>query len=419
MEKEILKKIVIENIELIKEIDLFRRNINIDNKANYIICGIRRCGKSFLQYQQIKSILKQNINEVIYINFEDERFVEFSTSDFDKIVECAFEIYHKKPIFFFDEIQNIEHWEKFARRLADQAYQIFITGSNAKMLGKEVATTLGGRYFIKDVFPLSFSEFLNFRKVKLEKNFSLSRQRFDLKKHFEFYMHFGGFPEMLKYQNPREYLTSIFMKVFYGDLVTRNHIQNEQILKLLIKKIAESVNNETSINRIKNLIKSTGIKIGNNTVTDYLNYLFDAYLIFPLLNYTSGFTERETKKKYYFIDQGILNLFLTDQDTKLLENIVFIELLRRYGQDIFYYKRKYEVDFYLPEEQMLIQVSYSIDNIETKEREIKALNAAMKELNISHALILTHDEEEIIENEGKKIKVIPVWKWLLKDEYLG
>jgi uncharacterized protein len=416
MKKEILKKIIVENIEFIQNISIIERDIKIDYNANYVFCGIRRCGKSFLQFQQINKILKQQTkSEFIYINFEDERFVEFKSSDFDFILECAFELYETKPILFFDEIQNIEHWEKFARRLADQKYKVYVTGSNAKMLSKEIATTLGGRYLIKEVFPLSFSEFLNFNKVKHGKNVELTKQRFKIKKQFESYMQFGGFPELLKYQNQREYLSSIYMKVFYGDLIARNHIQNEQVLKLLIKKMAESVNNETSINRIKNLIKSTGVKIGNNTITDYLNYLFDAYLIFPLLNHTSGFRERESKKKYYFIDQGILNLFITDQNTKLFENIIFLHLYKKYKDKLFYFKRKYEVDFYIPDEKLLIQASYSISDIETKKRELNSLKAAMKELNINNATILTYDETDQLTDGNYNFEVIPLWFWLLNN----
>ena len=267
---------------------------------------------------------------------------------------------------------------------------------------------------IKEVYPLSFTEFLAFQNFNLKNNFEFSDQRFLIKQNFKQYFYFGGFPELSKFQNPREYLSNVYMKVLYGDLIARNHIQNEQALRLIIKKLAESVNDETSLNRIKNLIVSTGLKIGNNTIPEYLSYLQDAYLILPLQNFTSSFTEREVKKKYYFIDQGILSLFITDQDSKLLENIVFLQLYRRYKDQIHYYKRKQEVDFYIPEEQMLIQVCFSLSDIETKQRELTALSAAMKELKIQQALIITYDEEEGIELKNSQISVIPAWKWLLQ-----
>jgi hypothetical protein len=180
----------------------------------------------------------------------------------------------------------------------------------------------------------------------------------------------------------------------------------------MVKKLAESVNNETSVNRIKNLIKSTGVSIGSNTLFDYLNYLESSYLIAAISNYHSKFTEKETHKKYYFLDTGILGLFLTDQPTKLLENQIYIELRRR-GETPYFLKRKTEVDFYIPEKQELIQVSYRISDPETAKREIKGLRDAMKELKITNSWIITYDESnEIIVDEGI-IQVVPAWQWLL------
>ncbi len=415
MEKNTLMKIILESADFVDSQAMFARNYVLDSNANYVFCGIRRCGKSFLQFQQIMALSKsKKTGHYVYLNFEDERFIEFNSKHFDLILECAQELYSEKPALFFDEIQNIEHWEKFARRLADTGYKVCITGSNAKMLSKEIATTLGGRYLIKEVHPLTFDEFLLFHSVTILKNFEISKQRFEIKKHFESFFQYGGFPEMFKYQNRKEYLSSIFMKVFYGDLVARNHIQNEHVLKLLIKKLAESVNNETSLNRIRNLIQSTGHKIGSNTINEYLGYLFDSYLIFPLNNYVSKYTERETKKKYYFNDQGILNLFITDQDTKLLENIVFLHLYKIHGEQLFYYKRNVEVDFYIPDKNFLIQVCYSLSDIETRKREIAAIKVASKELNVTNAQIITYDEVDSIIDDQLKIEVLPVWQWLLK-----
>ncbi len=414
MEKSIIKKIIIENQTFIKKTEVRQRSYSYDPGANYVFCGVRRCGKSFMLFQQIKELLKLDEESAyVYLNFEDERFIEFDYNDFDTIIECALELFGKQPVLFFDEIQNIDGWEKFARRLADTGYRISITGSNAKMLSKEISTTLGGRYLIMEITPLSFPEFLSFNSVVLRKDYEYSNQRFVIKELFSQYFQYGGFPEMSKYQNPKEYLSSIFMKVFYGDLITRNHVQNEQILRLLIKKIAESVNNETSLNRIKNLIKSTGQKIGSNTITDYILFLNDAYLIFPLNNYVSQFTDRESKKKYYFVDQGILNLFLTGQDSKLLENIVFMHLYKKYRNKLYYFKRKQEVDFYIHEEKLLFQVCLSLDNIETKQREVGALLAAMNELDMETSTIITIDEEDTITKDNKKIYLIPAWKFLL------
>ncbi|MFN8254821.1 MAG: ATP-binding protein [Bacteroidales bacterium] len=410
MLKNQLKKIILDNIEFIKKTETKDRSARLDANGNYAITGIRRCGKSYLLINELQKLPE---GPFIYLNFEDERFIEFGTSDFELIMECSKELFDQKPVFYFDEIQNIKGWEKFVRRLADSNYRVLITGSNATMLSRELASVLGGRFIGKEILPLSFQEYLSFRNIIPQKNYAFTKERFIIKEHFNDFFYFGGFPELIKFENSREYLSNIFMKVFYGDLITRNGIKNDHVLKLLIKKLAESVNNETSINRFKNLIQSTGLKVGNNTIFDYLNYLYDSCLIFGVENYASSFSEKESKKKYYFVDQGILNLFLINQDTKLLENIVFIELHRRYPGQVFYFKRKLESDFYIPDLKMIIQVSYSVAEIETRERECKALIICMKELKLEQGIIISYDEESEIEFQGYKIQVIPAWKWLL------
>ncbi len=409
--KEIIKKIITQNQIRLSKLKIIPRSIEIEKKGNYVFIGLRRVGKTYLLYRLIKN--HTNVEKTLFINFEDERLIEFSYKEFDLILDAYSEIYKHKPILFLDEIHNVKHWEKFVRRLADNDYKVMVTGSNAKMLASDIATILGGRFFNITINPLSFREFLMFNKVKLKKNFEYSEQIFEIKKLYSIYLQFGALPELSNYKNKREYLSNIYQKLFYGDLIARYKISNKNALKLLVKKIAESVNNETSINRIKNIIKSASIPIGNNTLFDYINYLKESFIISDISNYAHKFVERETKKKYYFVDTGLLGLFLIDQDTKLLENQIYIELKRRYKEDIFYYKRKLEVDFYLPKKSILIQVSYNIDAENTKNREVKALLLAMKELKISEGTIITYDTEDEINIENNRIKVIPAWKWLL------
>lgn len=413
MEKALLKQIIVESREFIAKPHVNQRVYRLEKNANYVFCGIRRCGKSYRIFSEAQNLLKKN-TPFVFLNFEDERFVEFNVKHFQIIIECANEIFGECKHFFFDEIHNIDGWEKFVRRLADQQYKVHISGSNAKMLSKEIGSTLGGRFMVQEVYPLSFKEYLSFHKVVLKNNFEYSEQRFKIKENFANYFRHGGFPELQNFDDAKEYLSSIYMKVFYGDLIARNAIQKEHVLRLLIKKLAESVNNETSLNRIKNLIVSTGAKIGSNTIPEYLQYLSDAYLIFPLRNYASQFSERESKKKYYFIDQGVLNLFLVNQDSKLLENIVFLHLYKKYGDRLFYYKRNHEVDFYIPDENLLIQSSYSITDFETKKREIKALESVAKDVNADKAIIITYDEDGSEKSKFGKVEFISVWKWLLQ-----
>ncbi len=413
--KEIIKKIIILNQEYIKNLKVFKRDYKIEKNGNYIITGLRRAGKTWFLYHIAKEHVK-SIENVLYINFEDERLIGLTHKDFDIILEGYKELYQRKPIIFLDEIQNIPHWEKFARRLADSGYRIYITGSNAKMLSSELASTLGGRFFIKEISPLSFKEYINIKNFELKPNFEYSDSVYEIKRLFNEYLIYGGFPELINFKDKREYLSGVYQKLFYGDIIARHKISNSDALRLLIKKLAESVNNETSINRIKNIIKSASINIGNNTLFDYLGFLKDSFMINEIKNYTSKIVDRERKKKYYFADNGLLSLFLLDQHTKLLENLVHNELKRKISSDsdIFYFKRNLEVDFYVPDKRLMIQVSYNLSDENTLTREIKGLLSAMSEEKREKGYILTYDSKKTIKTDGKTIEILPVWQWILK-----
>jgi predicted AAA+ superfamily ATPase len=411
--KDIFKKIIVERQEWLKNIRLIKREITFENEANYAFTGLRRAGKSYYLYQIIQEkFSKENFEQLLFINFEDERLLELTHHDLQYILDAYFELFELMPIIFLDEIQNVPHWQKFVRRLADEGRRIFVTGSNAEMLSHEIASTLGGRFINKEILPLSFLEYLSFKEIRVTSKTKYSSERYKIIKEYEEYLHFGGFPELLQMNDKREFLSSVYQKLFYGDLIARYKVSNVVTLKLMVKKLAESVNNETSINRIKNLIKSTGVSIGNNTLFDYLNYLESSFLIASITNFHSKFTEKETNKKYYFLDNGILGLFLIDQPTKLLENQIYIELRRR-GEHPYFLKRKTEVDFYIPEKGMLIQVSYSIKNPETLEREVIGLRSAMKAFGITNSWIITYDETKELEVQEGIINVVPAWQWLL------
>lgn len=412
--KELFKKIIVERQEWLKEISLIRREISIEANANYVFTGLRRAGKSYMLYQIIQDTFQEDgIGRVLFINFEDERLLEVGHQDLQLILDAFYELFDVKPVVFLDEVQNVPHWQKFVRRLADDGIRVYVTGSNAEMLSHEIASTLGGRFMNREISPLSFREYLLFKKIDVSKSAKYSAQRYDIIKAYDTYLMHGGFPELVHFDNKREFLSSVYQKLFYGDLIARYNVANSVTLKLLVKKLAESVNSETSVNRIKNRIKSTGATIGNTTLFDYLNYLESSFIIGSISNFHSKFTERETNKKYYFLDTGILALFLTDQATKLLENQVYIELRRR-GFSPYFLKRNTEVDFYVPEKELLIQVSYRIEDPDTYQRELKGLKLAMKEFNIAHAWIITFDEEKEIAIDEGLIHVIPAWQWLLE-----
>ncbi|MFR9598038.1 MAG: ATP-binding protein, partial [Rikenellaceae bacterium] len=307
--------------------------------------------------------------------------------------------------------------EKFARRLADSKYRVFVTGSNANMLSRDIATTLGGRFIIKEIFPFSFEEFLQIKGVELKSNWEYGETKNSVVKLFEQYFNFGGFAESFDLNDKRSWLNSLYQKILLGDIVARNSIRNADAIRLLAKKLAESVMQPTTQTRLQHVVSSAGAKVSRNTIADYTQQMKDAYLIFGVSNYTDNLSERERSQKRYFYDNGLLNIFLSDGATKLLENITAIELIKRYGEEkLYYYNKNIEVDFYIPDEKLAIQASYNIADDATFERETKALVKLSRAFEIEKAIIVTYNDSREIEVEGLKIEVIPAWKWLLNND---
>lgn len=422
MEKRILKAIIAERQQEIGKIQLVERPIYFEEQANYVLVGIRRAGKSYQMYQDIQNIVKSGkatLEDCLYINFEDERISSIEASELGLILECYAEMYdNRKPLVYLDEIQNIEGWEKFARRLADSKYRVFITGSNAKMLSRDIATTLGGRYIIREVFPFSFVEYLTFHQIHLKTNWEFDpEQRLEVIKLFNTYFYFGGFAETFSLTDKREWINSLYQKILLGDIIARNEIRNSGAIRLLAKKLAESVMQPTTQTRLLHIVKSSGSGISRNTLADYLTYMNDVYLTFNIPNFTDSVAERMSSCKRYFYDNGLLCIFLINAETKLLENIVAVNLIERYGKEedrVFFYNKGIEVDFYIPDEEMAIQVSYSIDDPITREREVRALYKMSEVFGLKKNFIITWDEERIISGNELNIEVVPVWKWLLR-----
>lgn len=416
LRKDLIKDIIVENQRFISLVSFFERDYAFEDALNYVLVGLRRAGKSYLLYQRIHQLLEigHRMEEICYFNFEDDRLGIMTLADLDIIKSAYEEMFDTQPVFFFDEIQIVEGWEKFARRLADQKYRVYITGSNAKMLSSEIATTLGGRYMIMDVFPLSFAEYLSFSGINVKDKNALHLHRKEIVKHFETYFRFGGLPEVMNVADKRSWLSGLFNKVFFGDLIARYDIRNDFGLRILAKKLAESVKQPSSYNRLANVVSSTGKKASTDTVIDYVNYMCESWLLLPLENIIGKLTERNTQRKYYFIDNGILNLFLPDPEASLLENMVAINLIRKYKNEVCFYHNGVEVDFYLPEQKKLIQASYSLQDESTFQRETEALVKVSKRLEVNDLMIIAKDEETILEKDGKTIQVVPLWKWMME-----
>ncbi len=415
MTKDLIKYLISYYQDFVSKITFEERQYVLEPNANYVFVGLRRAGKSYLMYQQIHHLLEQghSLDEILYFNFEDDRIDTLELADLDLIKLSYEEMYDSRPIFFLDEIQNIKGWEKFARRLADTGFRVYITGSNAKMLSSEIATTLGGRYLIKEIYPFSFREYLGFKRIDLNNKNAIYKYRNDIIKSYEEYFRDGGLPETLMMSDKRSWISSLFNKIFFGDLVARHQVRNDFALRIMIRKLAESVKQPSSYNRIANIASTVGKKISVDTVIDYMAYLQESWLILPYENIATKLIDKESNRKYYFIDNGILNLFLIDPVTSLLENQVAIRLRQVYGDRVYFYNQNVEVDFVVYDEGLAFQVSYSLGDPDTEKREVDALIKLNRVLPMRQLTIITKEEERDIEVGDVTIHVVPAWKWLL------
>ncbi len=422
IDKQILMEVILENRQEVMRHSVIPRNITLDNFDRQVLVGVRRAGKSYIIYGHIQKLISAGYSwdEIVYLNFEDERIAGMEFSDLNTILEVHARLSDKRPMLFLDEIQNVEGWEKFARRVADNKYKVVITGSNARMLSVDVAATLGGRYLTREVFPLSFSEYLSINGMDSNSRLLIATtsDRGALMRQFEEYFQFGGFPECATLPVKRDYLTSLYQKIFLGDIAARHKVENIFALRVLFRKLAESVKQPLSFTRATNIVASTGTKIGKSTVINYLGYAIDAYLLIVVPNIADNITERITNPKYYFIDNGIISLLAVDIRTSLLENLVALHLVREYGSKdaVYHYNHGVEVDFYIPETETAIQVCYTMkDATGTSEREVKGLAQIGKNLSCRRRIIVTYEDEAELDYGDMKIEVIPAWKFLIQE----
>lgn len=419
--KETFRTLIKEGQEEIGDIQLFDRMVDIEPNGRYVFVGIRQAGKSYLLFQQAQKKLKEghDLTEIVYINFDDERLIGMTADDFDSILQVYGSLYDCKPILFFDEIQNVDGWEHFARRLANQKYSIYITGSNARMLSHDILTIMGGRYLDKWIWPYSFGEYVKSRGVALEKEWQYGKKRQTVQQLMAEYFLWGGFPELQLYRNKRSWLNGLYEKILLGDVAHRNGIRNELALRLTMKRIAENVNQPVSYNRIANLVKSSGVSTSAASIMQYVGYAKDACILFSIENYNAKFVEKETVKKHYFADNGLLSIFLTSGDASLLENLCAIHLYQKYAKDVYFYNQNIEVDFFVPDSRLAVQACYYLHGDSEKEatfeREVSALVKLNERFPCKRNLIVTYDEEVQVERDGVTIEVLPVWKWLLTE----
>jgi predicted AAA+ superfamily ATPase len=402
----------------------------VSGKANVVI-GMRRSGKTWFCYQQMQELLEKGLEKerLLYLNFEDERLLPFSAQDFQFVLETYFRKFpafkSKRCYLFLDEVQRIEGWDKFVRRVLDtEQLSVCVTGSSSKLFSTEISTSLRGRSLTTEIFPFSFKEFLSYKKVNLKSMQKLgSKTRAMLQNLIGQYLKIGGFPEIQTFDDElrREVLRNYLDVLILRDVVERYSISNTVAHRALIRHILKAPATRFSINKFYKSLKSQGIPCTKNNLYDYMDHLTDTLLFYqvPILS-RSERVRRVNPKKVYVIDPGLLgvmSLHITDARGALLENLVFMHF-RRQGLAPEYYvtKNGAEVDFVLTakdrSERQLVQVCWDIHDPVTQKREVRTLLSAMQELGLSRGTIVTWLDEDVSE---KRLDIVPAWKWLLAE----
>ena len=416
--KDLLKQIILEQQEILhaqnkRYVQRYIADEWLQTSEILIISGIRRCGKSVLM-QQIRDRL---VEKDFFFNFDDERLANFKLDDFQKLQECFVELFGEQHTYYFDEIQNIEGWERFVRRLYNAGNKIVITGSNARMLSRELGTHLTGRYIQVEIYPFSFQEYLAMNEIPVNaKTLYTTTGRATMVKSFVKYMECGGFPKFLQ-DGSVSYLTSLYESIIYRDILTRNGLTNEKEMLELMFYLAS---NATKRVTYSSLGKVVGIQ-HPDTIKNYLEYIQQTYLISQLFRYDPSVKKQMmSPKKIYFVDNAIIKRIgfnATENNGVFLENLVFIEMKRR-GWDVYYYADKKECDFIVRKGLHIsdaYQVTLKMDSPQTREREIAGVREAMQAYSLSKGYILTFEGKETINfDDGTIVEVVPVWEWIMQ-----
>jgi len=361
----------------------------------YILTGVRRSGKStFLrQIMRLHGASK-------YFNFEDARVTDFGPGDLLLLEEMFTELFGKSPVYFFDEIQNVPEWERFVRDAIDMKNSVMITCSNAKLMSRELGTKLTGRHLDYEIFPFSYSEYLDyFRQKPCADSFSS-------------YLRQGGFPEFLNI-GKGEILSTLVSDILMRDIFTRYNLRNQEVYRRIVQYLLSNTGKEISFNNLKNIFE-----IGSaSSVMEFIYYLVDSYLLFLVPMYdTSLKVQARNPRKVYIIDPGLVNFYSLSGSPdwgRLLENTIFLHL-RRAGKEVWYYKGKRECDFIVSKEKnrySAIQASWQVSR-QNEKREVEGLLEAMDKLQLKEGYIITFNQEDKLVQQGKTIHLVPGWKWI-------
>jgi hypothetical protein len=389
-----------------------RRHVDLQRYLNsrqiVVISGVRRCGKSTL----LRQIAQHLCDAFHYLNLEDERLLGFEVGDFEEAM-LAFGKVSDARVLLLDEIQNVAQWERFVRRVHDDGYKVFLTGSNAEMLSAELGTRLTGRYSLIELFPFDFAEVLDFRHIDAGRRGTAGRAA--ILRAFDAYLESGGLPEYLKYNDP-EFLTRTYEDILNRDIIARFGLRDIRAFRHLAHYIYTNFTNDMSYNGAANALHIASPA----TARDYVGYLEQAYLAFEVFKYDYSLKKQHvTSKKVYVIDNGMRNMvafrFSLDKG-RLLENLVFLQL-RRHGHKVYFYRDREECDFIVvANNRVLAAIQVCVElNDENRAREMKGLAAAVRQFKLTRGLILTYNQHETEDLfPGATAEILPTWRWMLE-----
>jgi predicted AAA+ superfamily ATPase len=391
------------------------------------VVGPRRSGKTYLLYSLIQCIEKGiGREQIVYINFEDERLT-LDSSKLHLILDAYQQLFPETDLkdvyFFFDEIQEVPGWEKFIRRLESTVTKkIFITGSSSKLLSREIASALRGRTISYELLPFSFQEYLRYRGIDSGDLYS-TRNKNRIAAEFGHFLLRGGYPEVFDYDDElmvRTLQTYIDI-MLYRDIIERYRVRHVYVIKDMMRRLIANNACTFSVHKYYNDLRSRGVRLGKDSLYEFLNYFTDAYMVFQLNKYDRSVAKQEQAlKKIYINDTGLgaaYNYSLSRNEGRLLETLIFLEL-KKAGRGAYYTAGNGECDFLVQEGRRIvsaIQVCYRLDN-KNRTREIRGLIAALKRFRLSEGLLLTYEQEEEIDVAGKKILITPAWKWILESK---
>lgn len=396
-----------------------------------VITGARRSGKSFLMRQLAESLINQDgipRDQILIINFEDPRFSKLNVQLLQRVYEVYLEFLNPEnvPYIFLDEVQEVENWEKWVRTAQElRKARVIISGSNARLLSRELATLLTGRHIDLTVFPLSFREYLLFNNLVLQKEIDLISRKVEINRMLRQYLKSGAFPDVVLHESKEELLLSYYEDIIYKDLIRRHRVRKAESLKSLARYYLSNISNLTTYSSTEKFLN-----ISADTIEKYSGYLEAAYLNFFLKKHSFKVKEQEkSPRKVYAIDPGLANLIgfrFSENIGRVAENVVFLELKRRSAEkldsEIYYWKDTHhrEVDFIFQvgtKVEQLIQVCWKLSSPQVERREIRSLIKALNIFDLPRGLIITEEYRGAEEIKGKQVDFVPLWEWLLEKKF--